>query len=444
VPAGRVACALLSLSLVAGLYCPGEVHGEPPTTLVFPTFLHTWGIHKATSMHLFLFLGLKTRFNNPQGLAAVRLRTWDDPTSQHDDDELTVYGVNSGEHHIIYNTSMYSLGIYGQEGNGSGQFQNPRGIAADEHGNVYVADTGNHRVVHLYNSGKGLTWAGVIGSHGDGPGHFLSPCDLALDSQGHLYVADTGNDRIQVFDAHGQYLREINADLVSPRSIAVITSQERWSYYGGTYICVVDSGGYRLHKFTPQGRLLKRAKSQETGMSQARFGYLAIDYYGNTWVTDAENHCLHKFDRHLNFIVSFGHKGKGDREFISPRGVAIWRRFGQVFVAEKAGAQYYWVGVDLLRVEVSQNSRAEKVKIRFFLTERAYLTIDIWDDHGERIKTLVTAKIEPLGDRTYFWDGRDATGNLAAPGEYRVKITAEPTYSSYHYFQKVVEKRIKL
>jgi len=56
----------------------------------------------------------------------------------------------------------------------------------------------------------------------------------------------------------------------------------------------------------------------------------------------------------------------------------------------------------------------------------------------------VTAKEEPLGDRKYLWDRRDAAGNLAAPGEYRVKITAEPTYSSYHYFQKVVEKRVKL
>jgi len=444
VPAGRVACALLSLSLLTGIYHPGEVHSEPPTTLVFPTFLHTWGIHKATSLHLFMFLGLKTKFNDPQGLAAVRLQTWDDPASQYDDDELTVYGVNSGEHNIIYNTSMYSLGVYGQEGNGSGRFQNPLGIAADEQGNVYVADTGNHRVVHLYNSGKELNWAGIVGSQGDGPGHFLSPCDVALDSQGHLYVTDTGNGRIQVFDAYGHFLQEIKADLVSPRSIAVIDSQERWSYYGEPYICVVDSGGYRLNKLAPQGRLLKRVKSQETGLSKARFGYVAIDYYGNAWVTDPENHCVHKFDRHLNYIVSFGKKGKGDREFFSPRGLAIWRRFGQVFVAEKEGAQYYWVGVDVLRVEVGQNSGEGKVKIRFFLTERAYLTIDIWDDRGEKIKTLVTAKEEPLGDRKYLWDRRDAAGNLAAPGEYRVKITAEPTYSSYHYFQKVVEKRVKL
>lgn len=441
---GKVSCVLSSFFFLAGLVGFGEAQVDTPTTLVFPTFQHTWGIRKATSTHLFLFVGLKTRFDNPQGLAAVRLRAWDDPTTQVDDDELTVYGANSGEHNIIYNTSMYSVGVYGKEGDGEGQFQNPRGIAADEQGNVYVADTGNHRVVHLTNTGKELVWTGIVGSRGDGPGHFRCPSGVALDSQGHLFVTDTGNDRVQIFDGSGQYLREISGDLSSPQGIAVIDSEENWSYYKETYLCVVDSGGRRLQKLSPQGLPLRKASCRQTGMAGARFGYVAIDYYGNVWVTDAESHCLHKFDRNLNFVVSFGSEGKGDREFNSPRGLAIWRRFGQVFVAEEAGAQYYWVGVDILHLEVCLNLEGEGIVVRFFLTERAYLTVNIWDDHGELVKSLFSEKMEPLGSREYRWDGRDMSGEMVAPGQYRVRIVAEPTYSSYHYFQKVVERRVKL
>jgi hypothetical protein len=441
---GRLEYTLLSLVLLIGYGGPGQAHGDQPTTLVFPTFQHTWGIRKATPAHLFLFLGLKTKFNDPQGLAAVRLRRWEDPTTQDDDDELCVYGVNSGEHNIIYNTSMYSVGVYGEEGEGEGQFRNPRGIAADEHGHVYVADAGNHRVVHLLNTGKELVWTGTLGSFGDGPGHFRSPCGVALDSQGRLYVTDTGNSRVQIFDNDGQYLGEISGHFNAPEGIAVIDAGESWSYYGETYLCVVDSGGHRLQKFSSDGRLLAKVHGQQTDMTTARFAYLAIDYYGSVWVTDPENHCLHKFDRQLNFVVSFGSKGTGDREFISPRGVAIWRRFGQVFVAEERGAQYYWVGVDLLRVEVQPSSTEKGLLIRFFLTERAYLRMDIWDDQGELVRILAAEKIEPLGRREHLWDGRNARGDVVPSGLYRVRIIAEPTYSSFRYFQKVVEKRVKL
>lgn len=441
---GKLGYGLLSLFLLWGGANSGRAQDDLPTTLVFPAFQHTWGIRKATATHLFLFVGRKTKFNDPQGLTAVRLQAWDDPTTQDDDDELCVYGVNSGESNIIYNTSMYSVGVYGEEGGGEGQFRNPKGIAADEDGNVYVADTGNHRVVHLLNTGKGLVWVGAIGSFGDGPGHFRSPCGVALDSQGRLYVTDTGNDRIQIFDADGRYRREIDGLFQAPQGIAVIDSGEKWSYYAETFLCVVDSGGRRLQKVSPDGRLLARVSGRQTGMPKGEFGYLAIDYYGNVWVTDGENHCIHKFDRHLDFVVSFGHEGSGDREFRSPRGIAIWRRFGQVFVAEEAGAQYYWVGVDVLRLEVMPSSTGKGLMIRFFLTERAYLRVEIWDGRGTLVKTLVANKREPLGRREYWWDGSDVGGQAVPPGEYKVRIVAEPTYSSYHYFRKVVQKRVKL
>ncbi|MDZ7263924.1 MAG: hypothetical protein ONB16_05025, partial [candidate division KSB1 bacterium] len=71
-----------------------------PTTLVFPSFLHTYGIRKATRLHLALFTQNKVQFDDPQGLAVVRLQAWEDTTTTKDDDEVTVYGVNSGQHCI--------------------------------------------------------------------------------------------------------------------------------------------------------------------------------------------------------------------------------------------------------------------------------------------------------------------------------------------------------
>jgi len=66
----------------------------------------------------------------------------------------------------------------------------------DSSGNVYVADTGNHRIQKFNASGEFLAkW----GSEGTGDGQFDCPYGVAVDSNGNVYVADMGNDRIQKF-----------------------------------------------------------------------------------------------------------------------------------------------------------------------------------------------------------------------------------------------------
>ena len=119
---------------------------QEPTTLVYPPFGHCMGIYRAGTEQLAMLLGGLVRFDNPQGLACVKLEAWDDPGSA-DDDELAVYGVNSGSGHIIYNADMYTLGLYGGSGSDYDQLLRPHGIAADPQGRVLVADTGNRRIL---------------------------------------------------------------------------------------------------------------------------------------------------------------------------------------------------------------------------------------------------------------------------------------------------------
>ncbi|MGH7549796.1 MAG: hypothetical protein ACREK3_03475, partial [Gemmatimonadota bacterium] len=86
------------------------------TTLVYPPFAHTLGIHRARLVHLKLFLGDRTRFDDPQGVAAVKFASDDDPEAKGDDYQLTLFGVNSGRGEILYNSSMQTLAIYGGQG----------------------------------------------------------------------------------------------------------------------------------------------------------------------------------------------------------------------------------------------------------------------------------------------------------------------------------------
>ena len=176
-----------------------------PSTYVFPSYYHTYGIHKAGPTHLFFFMGLKVRFRNPQGVACVRLDSWDDPENKHDDDELTVYGINSGQNNIIYNKSMLALEVYGIKEKGDQRLNDPRGICANSKGDVYIADSGNHRIVRLFNPGRQLKFVKSIGDSGKGNGQFDYPEQVALDNNGNIYVSDTGNNRIQVFDQQNDF-----------------------------------------------------------------------------------------------------------------------------------------------------------------------------------------------------------------------------------------------
>jgi DNA-binding beta-propeller fold protein YncE len=85
----------------------------------------------------------------------------------------------------------------------------PNGIAIDGEGNVYVSESGNHRVQKFTSEGD---WLATRGSRGSGDGEFLSAMVIAADDDNKLYVSDWGNGRVQVFDTDGNFLAELGVE----------------------------------------------------------------------------------------------------------------------------------------------------------------------------------------------------------------------------------------
>jgi uncharacterized protein (TIGR03663 family) len=80
---------------------------------------------------------------------------------------------------------------------GPDEFWGPRGIAVDDEGNIWITDTGTHRVRRFAPDGTPL---GAFGRRGKEPGQFIEPVGIDIGPDGAVYVADAGNARIQKFD----------------------------------------------------------------------------------------------------------------------------------------------------------------------------------------------------------------------------------------------------
>src|ERR1017187_9430384 len=195
------------------------------------------------------------------------------------------------------------------------QFSNIQGIAIDRLGNLYLSDTGNHRIRKVSNGiVTTIAGTGVAGFSGDGGSALIaqlnSPYGLALDSTGNLYLADLGNQRVRRITPDGVITTvagtgrkasstdggaPTDTSLLSPRNVAVDAA-------GNLYIAEFE--GHRVRKLTPDGRLSTVAGTGVAGWSgdgnrapAAQIDYpagLAFDRAGALYFADSGNNAVRK------------------------------------------------------------------------------------------------------------------------------------------------------
>lgn len=208
--------------------------------------------------------------------------------------------------------SLLAGGI-GGPGNTDGAGSNARfyaseGMAIDDVGNIYVADSGNNTIRKITPAGVVTTIAGKAGESGwtDGAGtdaRFYHPGGIAIDSAGNLYVADTSNGTIRKITPAGV--------------VTTLAGQHRWdlsiskdgtgpdasfALLGGLAIDKANNiyvtDNTTIRKITPAGVVTTYAgKYYEPGLvdgpvATARFkspSGLTLDPMGNLYVTDVGN-----------------------------------------------------------------------------------------------------------------------------------------------------------
>ena len=158
------------------------------------------------------------------------------------------------------------------------RLNHPSGVTADASGNIYIADRDNHRIRRVGVDGIITTIAGTgdAGDSGDGglavKAQLNSPSAVTVDAGGNLYIADSGNHRIREVTAAGVILPiGAGAGFISP-AYALADSA------GNVYISDSEAGA--IFKITPAGTLTTvLARLQEPRG-------LAFDAVGNLYFTE--------------------------------------------------------------------------------------------------------------------------------------------------------------
>jgi sugar lactone lactonase YvrE len=232
----------------------------------------------------------------------------------------------------------------------------------------------------LWNRFNPVAFAQVVqsfGGEGNGPGLFQDPRNIAVDGSGYIYVADFSTGRIQRFDHQGTFQ---SMWLVAPETtitglaatregtVYVVYNSEIWRYNGTTGdtlgkvdlatqeqdyffddLTVVSDGsllaiadGDTLVRFKPDGQVIQVIPQSVYAVSgdSELDAHPAVDGLGNAYILGTFNDAVFQYGLDGKFVNRFGSDGDENGQFHAPSEIAI-DGFGRVFVSDINGIQVF-------------------------------------------------------------------------------------------------------
>jgi sugar lactone lactonase YvrE len=225
---------------------------------------------------------------------------------------------------VRYWTNQAAISTERYDGDGrkavQAQLNFPTAVAVDRQGNIYIADTMNHRI-RMVDSETGiistLAGTGQARFSGDGgPAHqtaLSEPAALAVDDGGRLYIADQSNHRVRMVDLRTGVIRTVagtgiatydgdgkpavDSALAGPSGLALAGNRLYIAdTFNGRVRCVDLSSGLMTTAAGDGGVYRYESPSDAPSPSLSRPTGIALDQEGRLFLTDSDNHLIRQWD----------------------------------------------------------------------------------------------------------------------------------------------------
>ena len=266
-------------------------------------------------------------------------------------------------------STVAGSGLTGDSGDGGpatrARFGRIEGLALDPAGNIYIADADKNRIRRVDSAGTIETIAGTgrFGWDGDGgpaaSATLTAMSGVATDQNGNLYIADTWADRIRKIDSHGTIStvagtgEEGRSGDGGPATEARLNRPHGVAIDGSGNIYIADTENHLVRRVDGSGTITTFAGTGDEGYSgdggaatDAQLDEphaVAIDPTGNVFVADTRNRTVRRVDPAgiITTVAGTGPRGRGrvtgigtEVRMSHPRALAIGRS-GDVYIADQ-------------------------------------------------------------------------------------------------------------
>ncbi len=345
---------------------------------------------------------------------------------------------------LVFGEAGKTLRAYDGTGTTLGPLRDPRGLAADENGRIYVADAGNDRIVVLQarTDLDQITLTPLFEIRG-----LHAPNDVAYSDGGTpftpgddvLYVADSGRNRVASFalGAQGATLRATVGDLGSGRGcfagpMAITAGRAQGANTRDVY--VADAHNQRIVHLRDTGAALQWIGEARQDVDVVTS--LQTDQWGNLYAAAPHQGLVRKFGPdlapvaelkadlvepksfHVPFVTVRDHRTGSVARVGQPRGLSVdqW--------GDATGMRQWNLGLDVANLAVSGG---EAPVAHFTLTDQADVTLELLDAASASSLRRRSLGTLPAGIHTVALNDDDVRA-AASAGEVMLRVGAISSY----------------
>ncbi len=354
--------------------------------------------------------------------------------------EYTTYTYsNTGD--ICYSPDIYSVGsvVTGADGN-IGALLKPSDMAIDKNGKIYIADTGNNRIV-IFDSDFSNAVAFSEFKLKDGSLTTLAePQGICVDSSGRIYVCDTGNNRIICSDINANVIMEITKPDSQYFTEGIEFIPKRIAVDSAANIYVSSVGAYQgLSLFTSEGVFAGFYGAEEVETTAD----VLKDYVWKQFMSQEQKDAMASYippeacNIYINnrdfvltisnsyYIPNTSEKGEMDSiRLLNPKGVNTINldssKFSGKAISEDAKTLNFIAGC------IDENgflTLIENSKNRIFRFDNAMNLIGVFGGKGEKEGKFTTpSDVDVYGEKLYVLDSYNGTITVFEETDYGALI----------------------